>query len=416
MSIFDKNESLLSGKIEKGGRFPPVELRIKPLSGKPTIHLKNFTEYSFQSSILVPVDSFSFSYAAPDDKNIFSDYFQEGDIVQLYADEQELACGIVDQIDVEVGPEFGEKVSIHGRDLMGQLEDQDAVNLDSTMIFGKKMTVQAVFQKLCANTRIVKLRTQNAPADAWLFATEPQQSKLSALTTFLESLNCIAWMDPDGTMVIGKPDMSQSSLGRFIVDRPNRYSNCMGMKASFAASTIPNIMVPVWQGQENVQSRVAPQQRLENAASGPARLLGLGHRLAKTVVVSNPEGDGPQAFGNLNKFLAGGSTQLQAYAKRDMARRNVNEMLVEVKMAGHYDRNGNPFQVDRVYDILYSKALRQNISMYLYGVKYTLNETEGQRTVLSFCKTGTIVADVGAEGVGNTGSFQVNYAVAPSKL
>lgn len=379
--------------IEKLGRFPGVELRIKPLSGAPAIRLETFISYQFDSSMLTPVDTFSFTFAAPDDTRVFSDYFREGDIAELYCNDQIVATGIIDSVDVEISAEAGEKITVSGRDLMGQLEDQDAVSLDSTMIFGSNMTPTAVFQKLATNTRIRGLRLQDAPETAKLFATEPQESKLSALSRYLEPLNCIAWMDPNGTMVIGKPNMAQPITGAIIVDRKNRRANCMNLKVSFGAATIANVIVPVWAGQEVVQERVGKQQRLENAAEGPARLLGLGHRLPKCIMVSNPQGNSPQDFSSVNAIRAGGANLLGAYAKREMARQNVREILAQATLPSHCDGDGNPLVVDRTYSINYGRAFAQSIELYLFQVQYKLDEG-GQRTNLFFTKKGTIVSDV----------------------
>ncbi len=383
----------LKQDIDRLGRFPPVTLRIKPLDGSyPAISLQNFLSYQFDSSMLVPVDSFSFSFAAPDDLKISSDYFREGDICELYANEIQLATGLIDQVEVEIDPEFGEKITVSGRDLMGQLEDQDIVSLDSATVFANQATVQQVYQLLVANTRIQNLRTQDAPVAAKLFATEPGESKLSALARFMEPLNIIAWMDPGPTLVIGRPNMAQPPKGTFVIDRQNRRSNCIGMKTVFAAATVPNIIVPIWVGQENVQNRVGVEQGIKNLAEGPARLLGLNHRLPKSVIVSNPQGSTAAALSTVNAFTSGYTNVLRAYAQREMARQNTKEVNVQVAMPGHLDGDGNPFKVDSTYTINFDRAFKVPLEMYCYQVQYTMSLDQGQRTNLFFTKKGTIVS------------------------
>lgn len=385
----------IRNEIERYGRFPPVELRIKPLASPDNVVvLRNFLSYQYDSSLLVPVDTFSFTYAVPDDKRIWSDYFREGDIAQLYANNQVLATGIIDQIEYEVDAEFGEKITITGRDLMGQLEDQDAVSIDSTTIFGSRMTITGVYNALKVNTRIPALRLQDAPAGSYLFATEPGESKLAALMRFIEPLNVIAWMDPDGGLRIGRPNMAQPATNQIVVDRENRRSNCAGIKFTFASATVPNIIVPVWAGQEIVQSRVGVEQALKNKAEGPARLLSLNHRLPKCVVVSNPQGTDPQGFADVNRFRAGGSNILQAYAKREIARQNIKELSVQVVMPGHVDGDGNPFRVDTTFSVNTPRATRVPIELYCYQAQYKMDLDKGQMTNLFFTKKGTIVSDV----------------------
>lgn len=390
----------LKDQIEQFGRFPPIELRIKPLSGtSDVVCLYNFLSYSFDSNILIPVDTFSFTFAIPADVKIWSDCYREGDIAQLYAGGLLLATGIIDSVDIEVDADHGERITVTGRDLIGQLEDQDAVTLDSKTIFSAQMTIDQVFQYLKVNTRIPRLRKQqtadiDAMRPAPLFATSPGESKLAALCRYLEPLNCIAWSDPDGTLVIGRPNMAQPTAGTLTIDHLNRWSNAMAMKASFASATIPNIIVPVWAGQEVVQERVAPAQALKNMAAGPARLFSLGHRLAKAVIVSNPTATNPQGFADVNRFRAGGANILQAYAKREMARQNVKEVLVQALLPGHLDNNGTPYRPDRLWVVNFTKAFPGPVDLYCFAAQYKLDQERGQVSTLQFTKKGTIVSDV----------------------
>lgn len=390
----------LKEQIDQFGRFPPIELRIKPLaSPSDVVVLYNFLSYSFDSNMLIPVDTFSFTFAIPADVKIWSDNFREGDIAQLYAGGQLLATGIIDSVDVEVDADHGERITVTGRDLMGQLEDQDAVSLDSRTIFGEQMTIDQVFKYLQVNTRFPRLRKQqtadiDAMRPAPLFATSPGESKLAALSRYLEPLNCIAWCDPDGTLVIGRPNMAQDSSGVIAIDHRNRWSNAMAIKASFSSATIPNIILPVWVGQETVQERVAPEQAMTNVAFGPARLLTLKHRLAKCVIVSSPTATNPQGFSDVNRFRVGGATLLQAYAKREIARQNVKEVLVQALLPGHLDNDGSPLRPDRVWVINFTKAFPGPIDLYCFGVQYRLDQERGQTSTLQFTKKGTIVSDV----------------------
>jgi prophage tail gpP-like protein len=79
-----------------------------------------------------------------------------------------------------------------------------------------------------------------------------------------------------------------------------------------------------------------------------------------------------------------------------MARQNFKETLVQVAVAGHFNDAGNPFQFDTTYQVQYERASLDD-TLYLYACEYSLTESGGQRTVLSFCRTGTLVADVRAQ-------------------
>ena len=319
---------------------------------------------------------------------------KEGDIVTLYANGIALSTGIIDSTDVEVDNEYGEKVTINGRDLMGQLEDQDVVTVQSTPIWFIKSQIKQVVQTIVVGTRIqptgIKV-TANAPTDKWIFAADAGESKLAAFQRFLEGLNCIAWMDPTGNIIVGKPNFSQSPLGSIFLSKENRNANVLSMKCTRQAATIPNVIIPVWTGQQSVAHRFVVQQGVFNHAYGPSRLYEHGHVLSKTVVVSNPNaGDVPNQANEINKINIGAGNLLQLYALRELARENQKEVIIQATVPGHYNDTGQPYKVDTMYNVLFDRG-DVNSKMYLYQVQYTLS-LDGQRTILSFCNPGTIVA------------------------
>lgn len=384
----------LGAYLAKHGRFPGIELQIKPIDpSRPTFVLRQFEEYTFQNSVLVPVDSFSFTCRNPSLKGSLYDFIKDGDIAVLLANGQPVATGLIDSVNIGTDPDNGEKVTIQGRTLIAQLEDQSAINEVDTPIWGNSLTPDSVINALITSTRINFYRLQQAPSVSLLFATEPGESKLSALTRYLEAVNCITWMDPDGTLVVGRPDMGANPLGTFIMDRANRQANCLSIQANYASTQIPNVVVPIWTGQETTTDRVGPEQRVLNMAQGPARLFKFKHRVPKSVVVSTPNGADPQSLAGANQITVAGGNILQAYAKREIARANVHELGVQVNVQGHYNANLEPLMSDTCYNINYPRA-SLNEKLYLHTVTYTLSVQAGQRTSLNFCRPGSIVADV----------------------
>lgn len=379
--------------LEKNGRFPPVSLQIKPIDpSRPSVEFTEFEEYTFQNSILVPVDSFSFSFRNPTLKGSLYDFVKDGDIAILKANGKIIATGLVDDVNIGTDPDSGELVHVRGRTLIAQLEDQSTVNDVDDPIWGNKLTIDGVVNALVQSTRINFYRLQQEPKGSFLFATEPGESKLSALNRYLEPLNCIVWMDGDGTLVVGRPDMGADPVGSFVMDRENRQANVLSMQANYSSTQIPNVVIPVWTGQETVQSRISPEQRVLNAAKGPSRLFNFQHRVPKTVVVSTPSGSDPQSISQANQFVVAGSNILQAYAKREIARANVHEVGVQVNIQGHYNSDLSPIGIDTTYNVNYPRA-SLNEKMYAHTVNYTLGKA-GQKTSIFFCRLGCIVADI----------------------
>jgi len=398
--------------MQKEGRLPPVRVMIKPLDNRPAFTLTDFLSYNFSSSLMVPVDTFSFQFVAPDDIP-FYDRVKEGDIAVLEANGINVCTGVIDSVDISTDGEGGERVSVTGRDILAQFEDQDAISFQDKPIWIDKTTLLAAVKQLTANTKIQSVRVQDAPDGTFLFATEPGETKLSALQRFCEPLNCIFWTDGAGVLVIGKPNMRQAPTGQIVVSKADRISNVTSIKVVRSSTQIGNIIVPVWAGQETVTERVPENQRINNDAEGPTRLRKLSYRVPKTVVVSTPQGSSPQGGAQLN-FLENsqgqriGNTQkvqvasggigahslLVAHALREIARANFKEMIVQATVPGHYNDNGDPFVVDKVYQVFYDRGSVDE-KMYLFQVEYEMDQN-GMKTSLFFTKLGTICSDVRA--------------------
>lgn len=382
------------------GRLPPVSLFISPIDGgRSPVSIDRFLSYGFSSSILIPVDTFEFTYTAPDDSRPVNSYIKEGDLVTLYANDIAISTGIIDVVDIITDPSFGERVTVTGRDLLSQFEDQDAVGVDDKPIWANQVSLSGILDRLIKNTRIQKYELKRVSNKPYLFATEPGETKLSALQRHLEFLNALSWVSGTGRLIIGKPNFAQKRSGDLVCSKTSpAKNNTLSMRAMFASTSIPNRVIPIWTGQEFVQDKVA-EQALKNRASGPSRLLKAGHILTKSVTVSTAMGNSPQDLAEVNKLQAaasapgpGNSNILQAYGKRELAKYNHKELIVECEVPGHYNENGEPYQVDQVYYVEYERADIAK-EMYLFQVQYSLNDDIGQRTRLYLCNKGTIVAD-----------------------
>lgn len=394
-----------AGQLQRKGRFPPVSLQIQPLAGGRTIAFDKFLSYNFNSSLVVPVDQFSFSFVAPNDPNPFTGYVREGDLATLWADQTQLATGIVDQIEVEVDSESGERASVTGRDLLGQLEDNAAVSFNSTPIAGANMNLQAVAQKLIEGTRIQKAEFVDAPAIATLFATQAGESRLAALMRFMEPLNVIAWSGPTGNLVIGRPQFQLSPKGTIVCSKSKRTSNVISMRATYSATSLPNKIVTLWSDIQSTQIGLTSNQIFDNAAQGPTRLRKAGHLVLKALMTSLPTGADAQSLSSAAAFQtsdAASQTLLQAMAKREFARANFNEVIVQAVVPGHWNDLGEPYLPNTVYTIDFDRGNIQE-NMLLFSIDWGLTPDRGAYTVLSFCRLNTIVSDtrIGRQTLGS---------------
>lgn len=380
--------------VELTGQMPKIEIFIFSRESRETRRLNRFLNYNFSSNLMVPSDSFSFGFVASDGPPV-NDQIKEGDIVTIKANNVQLFTGHIDQTDVETDANYGEKSQISGRDFVGQLEDQDAVSIDSTFKKADKVKVEQAVGFYLENTQFQKLVLKDAPKGDYLVACEPGETKLSVIQRFLDSINCILWQDRFGRLNIGRPNMTQDSKGTFILSKNRRKSNVISIKVTRSSTQIPNIIVPVWSGQEVVAERIPKEQRFHNAAYGPSRLLKLNYRLPKVYVTSAPNANSPQGLSDVNIFAVGRGKELEAFAKRELARANIKEITVQVVVPGHFNDLGEPYQPDTMYFIDYDRGSLKRV-MYCYAVEFSMDENGGQISTLTFCRPGAIVSDVRA--------------------
>jgi prophage tail gpP-like protein len=393
----------LTSKLGKAGRLPPVKLEVYPLDregrfngGRP-FTIERFTSYSFNSNILIPVDTFTFSFKPEppkqSDRTTYLDRIvREGDAVQLTVDGVAIATGYVDMPASDTDAEYSAILTYNGRDLMGFLEENDAVNPDSTILWTNNTTIDDVLTALLKNTRIRGYELRNIDAKAkQIFATNPGESKLAALQRFLDPLNALAWMSAGGILVVGKPAFDSPSSGQLGIRMFERVSNVLRMRVQRGSGHIPNAVLMIWTGNEAIQSVYKSDLKL-NAAQGPSRLYKAGHRIYRTIATSAPQANDVQGgLPEINRIVSEGANYLNSLAAREMARENVNELLVTCTVVGHLNADGEPYAPDQCYDIVYD-AEGLDERMYLFGVEYALSEEGGQVTHLSFCKLNTIVS------------------------
>lgn len=384
-------------ELDKNGRFPAVEVLVQRIDKTKRSRasqdsdsvslLKNFVSYSLSSSMLIPVDSFSFSFKPEfEDKDAtMDDLVREGDIVVVSVNGKTMMTGVVDAVGLSQGAE--EVVSFYGRDMLGMFESQDAVSADMGPVFATTMTFQDVFNKLKIGTRSDTLRLQGvSKTTKGLFSTQPGESKLAALMRFIEPFNALVWTDPDGTIVIGRPS-NQDDGDKFFADKKNRTSNVLDFETNRAAGRIPNGVLGVWSGAAQAVG-VYITSVTNNPAERPDALRKAGHKITKSIVVSVPDPKSPEGLSDLNGLTQG--NYVDNMIARMIARENVQEIDVRVVVPGHTNEKLAPYSADRVCHI-YNDLVPLDEAMYCYQVEWSFSEGTGQTTGLHFCRRNTIV-------------------------
>ena len=305
--------------LNTDGRFPSITLQVQPLEAtRRPIVIKQFLSYSFASSVVVPVSSFSFEFKLSDDQRL-AEVVRSGDIAVLLAGQrnQTLCTGLIDTTEMETDGFTGERCFVIGRDLMGQLEDNEAVSLNSKKMWSDQASIDFVANKLCENTRIREgLDNRGCPTNQKLFSTEPGESRLAALQRFIEPFNALSWMSPEGRLIVGRPNMKAPRKSYFDCNRQARQSNVLAIKSTRFEALVCNVVLPIWTGLEDIQSSIGAEQALLNSAEGPARLYKGKHYQIRAISTAAPDVTTAQGQGQLEYFIAGAANDLQGYAKR----------------------------------------------------------------------------------------------------
>jgi prophage tail gpP-like protein len=277
-----------------------------------------------------------------------------------------------------------------GRDMIGQLVDNAAVDANNQIRHTAQMTLAEITRFLIRGTRIPpQFRMQGIPHGPLLFQTQPGETKINALQRYLEFCNCLVWAAPNGQVVIGKPDFTNKLGGVLKVSRSDPSGNNV-------------IEARVRRGLNGAIRQIVTQlQSLGSVAPAPYTVLNSDRdmsRLAASQV-------GRSVY---RTFSYGGATDIvnviqkvgnsgspfdigRALSLREIARENVRVLDVELVLRGHVNPDGEPFDIDQVYDV---QIEDDDVAepMYVYGCNYSLTPDTGMLTTLRLCRLGAIVA------------------------
>jgi prophage tail gpP-like protein len=379
----------------------PIELKIRPAEGGEEAEISIFTSYSFDKNIMVPASAFRFTAEGVDHDLKMS--IRSGSTVSLYARNDKgvgikMATGFIDETDSHITPSSVGYV-ITGRDTISQLVDNSAIDKSNAMIFGgsDKYTIDQIAEKMMENTRMSpRVIARNVPNSRMLLQTNSGETKISVLQRYLEITNCLAWADPDGVMIVGKPNMSQEPIGRLWVAKSEsgRALNNL-LEARVKRAPAMAIRQISYQLQDLASVGIVSQtiaNRDEDVRAIATSLAG------RSVYRSYSIGNGTEAYDNLSaigqgKGVIGMGTAL---ALREMAMDNIKVLDVECVIKGHINDSGNPYDIDQVYEVIIDDEDLAK-SMYVYAVRYDLTKERGPITTLRLCNIGALVYGVPAK-------------------
>jgi prophage tail gpP-like protein len=352
--------------------------------------IKTFDSYAFERNLLNPGAPFRLTAPGIDKSLRLS--IRSGDTIQLFITNRAgtqipIGTGFIDETDCHITPNRVEYV-ITGRDTLGQLIDNAAVDKNNKIIAIADLPLSQIFTTLIANTRIPQQPIfQQADSGTMLFQTNVGETKMNALQRYMEYTNTLLWTLPNGQAVIGKPNFVQASSGIITVDQ--NASNVLDCRVKRNINNAIRMIVNQMQNGDLIDPS---SYTVMNSDADVQKGIPSGVGRSVYRVFSFSEG-----FNSVNFFtqVANIPTPVNtlgaAYSYREIARENVQVLDVEMTFQGHLNSNGVVYDIDQVYTC---NIPDENVSedLYCYAVTHELTLDHGMITKLKLCKLGTIVA------------------------
>lgn len=373
----------------------PIEMDIKSAQPNSTGEfqpLRTFNSYSFERSILIPASPFRFT--TPGGTIASRQAIRSGDMVELFAvqtdgTKAQIATGFIDETDTHVTPTSVEYV-LTGRDTLGQLVDNAAVDNNNIRIQIEKATLENVLEQLLKNTRIPPgYAKNNLPTGQLLFQTTPGETKIASLQRYLDFANCLIWSLPTGQVKIGQPNFTNQSFGNLILNRSNPGgNNLLEARVKRTVNTAIRKIVLQLQTLGNADPGAYTFNNIDQDMQHIAPNLG-GRSVYEVFSYGQAEDAYNQivAVGNMsgNPFVIG-----EAKAKREIARENMKIIEVDAVVRGHLNSSGNVFDIDQIYNVqIEDDGVFEN--MYVYSVTHEMTLDHGMITRLKLVRLGSIV-------------------------
>ena len=365
------------------------------LAPSKTISLDTFNSYNFDRNILTPASAFRFTAPGVDADD--RQAIRSGDIVSLWILNDNkikipVAVGIIDETDTHEISNAIEYV-LTGRDLLGQLVDNTAVDKNNKIIHLENATLQTIISLMIANTRIPQgITPQQLPNGTFLFQTNPGETKINAIQRYLDLANCLIWALPSGQICAGKPNFTRvisgtisnasSSLCNYLEARVKRNVNQVIRQIVYQLQTLDSVS-PTPYTKTNTDKDISP---LINGGVGRSVWNHFSYgQGADTVNLL-------KSVGNQSGSPAGIGNEL---CLRDIARDNMKILDVELVVKGHLNTNNTIYNIDQIYNVqIPSDDVDEDL--YVYGCSYELTMDHGMITRLRLCRLGSIVANTDA--------------------
>ena len=379
------------------------------------VEIRGWTSYDLTSSMIEPVDSFRMEL--PFDRAAW-DRLRPDRPVKVMIDGVVILDGFLDDREV---PEADDVLQISGRDRCGRLLNESCPGVDFR---GKDLRDLAaeiaspwfstVTLSNTRNRRVLRGKGKKARAGREpLFVTtgggtlvEPGQTRLAVLEELCQQAEVLVWSAGDGReLIIGRPNYDQEPQFRFFQPRADSKraaeANVLGMAIKESTGDRYSEIIVVGTGGGTAVNYGAAVLQRSGTATTPTTDKGIARaaerrRMARSYgVASSTLGEFSAPKRLVIERAVSSSAEAQAYAEREMARRDAQGRRVTVRVPLHGQRIAGQSYTIFAPDLMASiEDERTGVAgaFLIVACTYRSSRDDGEETILEFVPKGQELA------------------------
>ena len=181
---------------------------------------RDWTAYSIDSDLLTPADAWRVSLGIPAAKIPAS--IKPWAQVEVLLGGDLILTGRIDRIERELAKDT-QTLSLSGRDGMAVLVDCSA-----PIFTQREATLQEVVDLVARPLGVERIRVDTLGRQKKV-EIEPGMTAWDAVQQACEANGCWAWMEPDGTLVVGGPDYSAAPVATLVMRFDGKGNNALSL-------------------------------------------------------------------------------------------------------------------------------------------------------------------------------------------
>lgn len=329
---------------------------------------KDWLSYDIDSDFLIPADAFNFETNTAKNQPLLDDYSAMS--CEVLINGQLIMTGIIGRQRESVR-KGDRSINFTGRDLAGLLVDCSVAQLNF-----QGMTILSAAKKIAAPWPAIKnvvLKAEKNPVLSKI-DIEPGSTAWQTLIKLANSVGLHAWMEPNGTLIVGGADYSSPPIATLCHSMNDNRRNIQSIEIEY--NTENRYSEVTFLGQSHTKHADKSKHDLKWVYKDPTMTL---HK-PRTEVIPDAE--------NLE--------QLQKHAKKKLADWRLEGFTLTITVPDHKTQNGTLWAPgQRIHVIDEEQGI--DAIFFLMGRRFMLNRYSGSCTELRLKEDGVWIPDAYTE-------------------